>query len=173
MCHAVLAPRSKTTQAPDVRAGALVPKDESIRAAPLLNDEEGQELFEANVHLAGLLPIRLEIVHNSGDPIELKKLRFQLTDSSGQSWKTVSAKQAIARILKANDVYLYNPKSRQTFEKEFGSYDFDIKSPLTHSERRRTGFLFFQTAKKDAVTSPRGLVLNINGLAQPVSLPLN
>src|SRR6266849_10673293 len=38
----------------------------SFRAAPLLSDEESQELFESNLHLAGLLPVRMEIVHNSG-----------------------------------------------------------------------------------------------------------
>src|SRR6266436_8549892 len=50
----------------------------SFRAAPLLADEESQELFESNLHLAGLLPVRMEVVHNSGAPVELKKVRFHL-----------------------------------------------------------------------------------------------
>lgn len=145
----------------------------AFRASPLLSDEESQELFEANVQLAGLLPVRVEIVHNSGDAIEIKKLRFQLRDGAGASWKAVSAKQAIGRILKANGVYAYNPKSRRTFEKEFGSYELDVKSPLTHTERRRTGFLFFQSTNKEPVASPRGLILSVTGLAQPVNLALN
>jgi len=145
----------------------------TLRAVPLVNDEEGQALFEANVQLAGLLPVRIEIVHNGGDPIALKKLRFELRDSAGTSWKLLTAKQAIGRILKANDVYAYNPKSRQTFEKEFGSYGLDAKSPLSHGERRRTGFLFFQSPKKEPVASPHGLILNVAGLAQPVNLSLN
>src|SRR5215471_18583376 len=45
----------------------------SFRASPLLTDEEAQELFESNLHLAGLLPVRLEVVHNSGEAIEVKK----------------------------------------------------------------------------------------------------
>ena len=145
----------------------------SFRAAPLLTDEEGQALFEANLHLAGLLPVRVEIVQNGGDPIELKKLRFQLHDSSSGAWKIISAKQAIARILKANGVYAYNPESRKTFEKEFRSYELDTKSPLSHSEGRRAGFLFFQSAKKEPVASPHGLVLNVEGLAQAINLSLN
>src|ERR1043165_1629598 len=35
----------------------------TFRAAPLLTDEETQELFESNLQLAGLLPIRLEVIH--------------------------------------------------------------------------------------------------------------
>jgi hypothetical protein len=145
----------------------------TFRAAPLLSDEETQELFESNLQLAGLLPVRIEIIHNSGDLMELKKLRFHLHDAAGEDWKMISAKQAISRILKANGVFAYNPNSRKTFEKEFRAYELDLKTPLTHAEGKRQGLVIFQTAKKNPVASPRELVLTVEGLAQPVSLKLN
>ena len=145
----------------------------SVRAAPLLNDEESQELFESNLHLAGLLPVRVEIVHNSGEAIELRKVRFHLHDNSGTDWKPISFKQAIARILKANGVTLYNPNFRKTFEKEFRAYELDLKAPLTGGERRRQGFVIFLSPKKQPVASPHGLVLTIEGLSQPAALNLN
>ena len=145
----------------------------SFRAAPLLTDEESQELFESNLQLAGLLPVRLEINHNGGDPIELKKLRFHLRDSVGSDWKAIPVKRAIARMLKANNVFAYNPDSRKTFEKEFRAYEMNLKTPLTHDERRRQGLLIFLSPKKEPVSSPRGLVLTIEGLSQLVTLNLN
>lgn len=145
----------------------------SFRAAPMLSDEESQELFESNLQLAGLLPVRVEIHHNGGDAIEMKKVRFRLTDAAGTKWKAISAKQAIARILKANDVFAYNPSSRKTFEQEFRAYELDLKSPLTQSEGRRQGFVIFLSPEKAPVSSPRGLVLTIAGLAQPATLNLN
>ena len=145
----------------------------TFRAAPLLTDEQTQELFDSNLQLAGLLPVRLEVVHNSGDAIETKKLRLKLTDAAGTEWKLISAKSAVSRILKANDITLYNPNARKTFEKEFRAYEFDLKTPLANSERRRQGLIIFQSPKKDPVASPRGLVLSIQGLAQPVTLNLN
>ena len=147
----------------------------TLRAAPLLLDEESQELFEANLPLSGLLPVRMEMVHNGGETIEFKKVRFRLHDGNGNGneWKMISAKQAIGHILKANQVYAYNPQSRKTFEKEFRAYELDLKSPLTHAERRRSGFIIFQAPKKTAVATPRGLVLSIEGLAQPATLTLN
>ena len=145
----------------------------SFREAPLLTDEETQELFESNLQLAGLLPVRVEIVHNSGEALNLSKVRFHLRDSSGIEWKFISAKQAIGRILKANGVFAYNPDSRKTFEKEFRAYELDLRSPLTHAERQRRGLIIFLSPKKDPVSSPRGLVLTIEGLAQPVTLNLN
>jgi len=145
----------------------------SFRASPLLTDEETQELFESNLQLAGLLPVRLEAVHNSGDPVEMKKLKFHLTDSAHSEWKLISAKQAISRILKANGLSLYNPNARKQFEKEFRAYEFNVKNPLTQAEGKRQGFLIFQSAKKEPVTSPKDLTLAVEGLAQPVSLKLN
>src|SRR5258708_26757591 len=68
----------------------------SFRAAPMLTDEESPEIFESNLQLARLLPVRVEINHNSGDPIELKQVRFRLTDAVGTKWKAISARQAIA-----------------------------------------------------------------------------
>src|SRR5262245_12646155 len=67
----------------------------SFRAAPLLTDEETQELFESNLQLVGLLPVRVEIIHNSGGEVELSKVRFHLRDATGAEWKFLSAKQAI------------------------------------------------------------------------------
>jgi hypothetical protein len=145
----------------------------SVRGAPLLTDEETQELFDANFQLAGLLPVRLEMTHNGGVPIELKKVKFTLRDDAGTQWKSISVKQAISRILSANGVFAYNPHARKTFEEDVRLYDFKLKEPLSHEERRRQGLLFFLAPNKEPVSSPRGLVLSIEGLARPVSLNLN
>ena len=145
----------------------------TFRAAPLLTDEQTQELFESNLQLAGLLPVRLEMVHNGGEAIEIKKLRLKLHDAAGTEWKMISAKSAVSRILKANDITLYNPNARKVFEKEFRAYEFDLKTPFANPERRRHGLIIFQSPKKEPVASPKGLVLSIEGLAQPVNLNLN
>ena len=145
----------------------------TLRFDPLLSDEDSQELFEANLPLSGLLPVRVEMLHNSGETLELKRVRFRLRDSDGNQWKMISAKEGISHILKANKIYSYNPQSRKTFEKEFRAYVLDLKAPLTHAERQRQGFILFQSPKKAPVATPRGLVLSIEGLPQPVEVRLN
>jgi hypothetical protein len=144
-----------------------------VRVAPLLGDEESQELFEANLPLSGVLPLRVELEHESGLPVELKRAKFRLRDSEGKEWKLLSTGQAISRILKVNGVYFYNPNSRKQFEQEFGAYSLDLKSPISTEDRRRQGFLFFQTPNKEPVKSPRGLTLMVEKLPQPVNLVLN
>lgn len=144
----------------------------TVRVAPLMTDEESQELFEANLPLGGILPLRLEFVFESGVAVETKKLRFRLHDDGGREWKLVTPKAAVARILKANDVFAYNPNSRKQFEKEFTAYAIDLKSPLHASERRHQGYIFFATPKNEPVESPRGLILTIERLPEPVQIRL-
>jgi hypothetical protein len=145
----------------------------TVRVAPLMTDEESQDLFEANLPLGGVLPVRLELVFESGAPVGVKQARFQLTDAAGKEWKLISAKAAVARILKANDVYAYNPNSRKQFEKEFTAYAIDLADPLSSANARRQGFLFFETPKKEPVASTQGLTLRVDRLPQPVEIKLN
>ena len=53
----------------------------TVRAVPLLTDEESQELFEANLPLAGLLPVRVEMMNGSGAELAFKHVRFRLRDA--------------------------------------------------------------------------------------------
>jgi hypothetical protein len=146
----------------------------SVRAVPLLTDEESFELFESNLLLAGLLPVRLEMMNINGYGIrgyDLKKARFRLRDAEGHEWKMLTSKQTAARILKANDVYLYNPNARAKFEEDLRAHAFDLVTQLKSKEQRR-GLIFFQTPQKQPVASPRGLVLIIETSEQPQPLEL-
>ncbi len=151
----------------EAEAGAL-----RLRAAPLFADEESQELFEANLPLAGLLPIRVEIINGGDAPVDIKSARFRLRDAEGQEWKFRTARQAVSRILTANKITLYNPRSRAQFEEAIKTYALDTTRPLAPSERRR-GLIFFQTAKKEAVRNPPGLILSVEKLQQPLEVRLN
>ena len=145
----------------------------TIHVAPLLTDEQSQELFEANLPVSGVLAVRVEMDFQSGVPVELKKARFRLQDGQNQEWKLLSAKSAVSRIMNANGVFAYNPNSRKQFEKEFGSYEIDLKTPLSSSDRRRQGFLFFQTPDKHPVPSGQQLTLTIERLPQQATIQIN
>jgi hypothetical protein len=145
----------------------------TIRVAPLLTDEESQELFEANLPLSGVVPVRVELAFQSGVPVEIKRARFRLRDSENREWKLLSAKSAVSRIMKANGVFAYNPNSRKQFEKEFGAYAIDLKTPLSSGDSRRQGFLFFQTPDKEPVRSSHQLTLTVERLPQPVTITVN
>jgi hypothetical protein len=145
----------------------------TIRVAPLLTDEESQELFEANLPLSGVLALRVDLAFQSGVPVEIKRARFHLRDSENREWKLLSAKSAVSRIIKANGIFAYNPNSRKEFEKEFGAYAIDLKTPLSSGDSRRQGFLFFQTPDKRPVRSGQQLTLTVERLPEPASITIN
>lgn len=148
----------------------------TLHVAPPLSDEQSQELFGANLPLSGVLPLRVELALESasgGTPVVLKKARFRLHDSHNREWKLLSPKSAISRIMKANGVTLYNPNSRKQFEREFGAYAIDLKTPLSPSDPPRQGFLFFQTPDKKAVTAGQQLTLTVERLPQTASIAVN
>lgn len=145
----------------------------TLRVAPLLTDEESQELFEANLPVSGVLAVRIELAFQSGLPIETKRARFRLRDDQNQEWKLLSPKNAVSRIMKANGISLYNPHSRKQFEQEFGAYAIDLKAPLSSSDPRRRGFLFFQTPDKRPVKSDLRLTLSVERLPQAATITIN
>ena len=145
----------------------------TMRVAPLLTDEESQELFEANLPVSGVLAVRMELVFQSGVPVETKRARFRLRDSQNQEWKLLSPKNAVSRIMKANGVTLYNPHSRKQFEQEIAAYAIDLKQPLSTNDPRRQGFLFFQTPDKQPVKSDLRLTLSVERLPQAASVTIN
>jgi hypothetical protein len=144
----------------------------TVRVAPLLTDEQCQDLFEANLPLAGVLPVRVELAFENGVAVEMKKVKFRLRDSQNREWKLLPPKKAVSRIMSANGVKLYNPNSKKQFELEFGAYAFDLKTPLA-SDARRQGFLFFQSPDKNAVTSAQQLTLTVERLPQTASITIN
>ena len=145
----------------------------TIRVAPLLTDEQSQELFEANLPLSGVLALRVDMNFQSGVPVEIKKARFRLRDSQNREWKLLSAKSAVSRIMKANGVFAYNPNSRKQFENEMNAYAIDLKTPLSSGDSRRHGFLFFQTPDKLPVQSGQQFTLSVERLPQPATITIN
>ena len=145
----------------------------TVRVAPLLSDEQTQELFEANLPLSGVLPVRLELNFQSGVPIDLKRARFTVLDGQNRNWKLLTTKQAVSRIMKANGVVLYTPYSKKQFQSDLGAYGIDIKTPLESTQSQRRGFLFSQTPDKRPVLNSQKLTLVIERIPQPVRIPLN
>ena len=144
----------------------------TVRAAPLLTDEESQQLFEANLLLAGVLPVKVELSNGNDSPVILEKARFKLADSTGRQWKYLKGKDAASRIMKANGIYLYNPNSKQRFVEAVSAHTLDSKTPLGQNERRQ-GLIFFQSPTKEPVETPTGLVLSVERLGQPLEVGLN
>ncbi len=63
--------------------GETETSDLAIRATALADEEAQLELFRANLLLAGLLPIYLEMRNRGDAPIELRRVRVEAADEDG------------------------------------------------------------------------------------------
>jgi len=151
----------------NVEAGGV-----KVRVAPLLTDEESQDLFEANLPASGILPLRVELVFPDENTADPRKVKFRLSDSQNQEWKLLSTKKAVNRIMNAEEIKLYNPHSKKQFESDFGAYDLDLKTPLSAATLERRGFLFFETPKKVPVEK-MSLTLSVERLPTPLTISVN
>jgi hypothetical protein len=144
-----------------------------VKVGRPLTDEESHELFEVNLPLVGILAFRTELNFQGGETIEVKKLRFRVRDQEGHDWKFLNTKDAVSRILKANDIVVYNPNSRKQFLLDIESYSLNLKSELSASQPRQAGFIFFQSPAKTALQTHQPLTLTIERLPQPLTVQLN
>lgn len=144
----------------------------TLRVASPLSDEESHELFDANLPLSGVVAVRVELAYSGDAPLELKQVRLRMHDEQGRELKLLSPKQTLSRVMKANDIYAYNPHARKQTEADFAAYALDLKTPLAASARRQ-GFLFFLMPKHEPLTNPKGLVLQLDRLPQSLEIVLN
>jgi hypothetical protein len=133
-------------------AGSLELKARAIRDQDYL-----YETFDANLILAGVLPIKLDIHNGGSQPVNLKQARFVL--GSGQ--KPISPRRAFKRLMTYYKIRLYNPEGYKASLADFASYGLDQATPLAPGQSR-WGVLFFE----DRANQPqgRGLILSVKGL---------
>jgi hypothetical protein len=94
-----------------------------------------------------------------------------LRDGDGHEEKLLSTKQAIEHF--KGEWRLTILIRVNSSESDFSAYAIDLKTPLSATELRRQGFIFFQAPDKSPVRSPRGLVLSISGLPQALQITIN
>ena len=122
----------------------------SFRAAPLLTDEESQELFESNLQLAGILPVRIEINHLSGDAIELKKVRFRLTDAAGTKWKVIFSQRGHRSDSESERRIRLQPVLSQNIRAGISRLRTGFENPADSQRRPATGLHYFSRTRESA-----------------------
>jgi hypothetical protein len=149
--------RSHST-AGTVQLGAGVVRDEDY-----LYDR-----FDANLILAGVLPVKFSIKNGSLSPIDLRSIRFWL-EASGQRHHPIEPRSAFKRLMKYYTIRAYSPEGYKSSVADFVCYGFDSRSPLPPGEAR-WGLIFFGSRLGQPPDSR--LVLRIKGIS-PTELALN
>jgi hypothetical protein len=122
-------------------AGAEV--DGLILQAEAVTDENFlYDTFDANLVLAGLLPVRVRLANSRAEAFEIKRARFEVRASSNRTYKAIDAERAYKRLVSYYGIRTYSKGGYRESRSDFESYGLDTSEPLGAGESRQ-GILFF------------------------------
>ena len=128
-----------------------------IQASAIRDEDYLYSTFDANLVMAGLLPVKVSLHNNNNVPIDLAPMRF-LLGSSGQ--KPIEPRRAFKRLVKYYGVRVYSPEGYKLALADFSAYGLDQRSPLPPGESR-WGLLFFED--RAAQPAGSGLAITVKG----------
>jgi hypothetical protein len=128
-----------------------------LQAGAIRDEDYLYTAFDANLILAGVLPLKLVIRNGGSQPADLRPARFLL----GRGQKPISPGRAFKRLMTYYKIRLYDPEGYKASLADFTSYGFNQVTPLLPGESR-WGVLFFDD--RPELAQRRGLVLAVKGV---------
>lgn len=146
----------------------------AVHAKPITDENLLYETFDANLILAGVLPVRVMLTNSAQETLNLAKARFAIrAGNAGRAFKSVAARQAFKRVISYYEISTYNKAGFKESLDDFSAYALDTDRPLNGRESRE-GLLFFLVGGD--VIRDAGLVLEISKLSakqETVQVKLN
>ena len=113
----------------------------TVEAAALTDEDALYDTFEANVILAGLLPVRAKITNSGTETIAVSKASFEVQVGGKQRFKAVRASKAYDRLISFYGISIYTKRGYNQSKEDFSAYALDVKKSLAAGESRE-GLLF-------------------------------
>ena len=125
-------------------AGAPAVESPAVRvqAAAVRDEDYLLSTFDANLILAGLLPVNVTITNRAAQPLDLRKARFQVRAPDGHTYKAADANRAFKRLIQYYEISTYSKDAYKQSREDFAAYALDVTGPLAMGESRQ-GMLFF------------------------------
>lgn len=131
-------------------AGAITIQAEAVTDEDLLFDT-----FDANLILAGILPVGLMITNAGQEPLDLRKARFEIRARDGHMAKLIDRNRAFKRLISYYGISTYSKSGYKKSQEDFFSYSLDRSRPVAPGESRE-GMIFFllpaEAARETGVT---------------------
>lgn len=124
--------------------GAPVADSQSVRvqAAAVRDEDFLLSTFDANLILAGVLPVNVTVTNHGAEPLDLRKARFEVRTADGHSYKATDANRAYKRLVAYYGISTYSKGAYKESRDDFATYALDLSNPLAMGESRQ-GMVFF------------------------------
>ncbi len=138
-----------------------------VTASALLDDDKVFERFDANLVLAGIIAIDVNLMNRSNQSLTPK---FELRDAEGRNYSQLESKRELDQVMKFEGVRVYSKLGKQETLEQLEAIALPKKMTLPSQQQKR-GVLFFNT-KRD-VAQLHGLRLMVKGIKEPIQISLN
>jgi hypothetical protein len=114
----------------------------TLQAEAVTDENFLYDTFDANLVLAGILPVRVRLANSRAEAFEIKRASFEVRASSNQTYKAMDGERAYKRLISYYGIRTYSKGGYRESRSDFESYGLDRSQPLGAGESRQ-GILFF------------------------------
>jgi hypothetical protein len=114
----------------------------AFRASVVRDEDWLNDTFDANLILAGIVPVRVELKNARKTPVELRKARFELKTADGRTFGSADAGSAFKQALSYYELSAWSKALYKESRADFASYALDTKAPAAAGESRQ-GLIYF------------------------------
>lgn len=121
----------------------------SVQAQALTDEDFLYQIFDANLILAGILPVRVMLTNSGGEIVDLKNTQFEVHAAAGSSFKAMNERQAFKRLISYYEISTYNKAGFKESREAFSAFGLDTTTPLVAGQSRQ-GMVFFRVPAESA-----------------------
>jgi hypothetical protein len=142
----------------------------SVRAEAIWDEDWLLENFDANLILAGVLPVRVDVENPGSGPMDVRKLKLDVTGADGSRFKQLPPKKAMKAIEGYYGIAVRSKTGDKLYKADFLANALDLEAALAPGEHRQ-GFVFFGFPKT-AARRPVAATLSVGSKSDRTSVPL-
>ncbi len=137
--------------------------------AQIPNEDEMLQLFDSNLQLAGIIPLRVTLTNRSSQSLSIKNCKLQLLGAKQKQFSAIAAKDVVNRLIKYYGIRVYSYALHEEMTKKFISHSLAIPNNLMPGETVQ-GLIYFKHIKESLL--PTGLHLQLQREKEKIDLPL-
>lgn len=141
-----------------------------IVGAEILGGDETLERFDANLPLAGVIAVEVQLANRMATAVNTNSLKFELRDESGKGLKRLDPKKALKRVMKYYGNGFYRLDARQQTIESYEGVSLPPNTSIA-PQQQLGGFVFYETQFNR--TSVSGLAFSAGSGVKLINVKIN
>jgi hypothetical protein len=112
-----------------------------IQAEAITDEDYIYDAFDANIIMAGVLPVRLQLTNGGAEKAGLRNARFEIF-AQNKIYKLIDSHKAYKKLMSYYAISIYNKNGYKVSREDFDTHALELKKELAPGESRE-GLIYF------------------------------